>query len=86
MNLKKIINILSFCLILSFFFIFTITTNNKIEAQTTASISNTCKWEISSCGWFCDSREVCVTTGNGNTCNCGAVTRACCSKGGGAAQ
>lgn len=38
----------------------------------------TCSWEKTSCpGFFGTSREICVTSGNGNSCSCGEVTRNC---------
>ena len=35
-----------------------------------------CKWEQERCSETV-TREICVTTGNGNTCTCGQTTRAC---------
>ena len=42
-----------------------------------ARADNTCKWEQDYCGLFHGWREVCVTSGDGNVCNCGDVTRPC---------
>jgi len=36
-----------------------------------------CKWEKVSCGMFSGSREVCVDSGDGNSCECGKTTRPC---------
>lgn len=36
-----------------------------------------CKWEHDWCGVGKGWREICVVTGDGNTCTCGEVTRDC---------
>ena len=37
-----------------------------------------CKWKQYTCpGWFGGTYEACLEIGDGNVCDCGAVTRQC---------
>lgn len=39
--------------------------------------ANSCKWKRASCGLFQGTYEACLTNGDGNACEWGAVTRIC---------
>lgn len=66
--------LIGFCLIIAASFAIITTSSTSANAY----LPLECKWKVIDCpGWGSGSYEACLSNGDGNSCNCGDVTREC---------